>query len=93
MDWNKYFENKLPLVEGKLPPVYDEEQGKYVYPEPDPDYEDPELTETDTYEIEDKEEFYGYVTSCKTCGTKFQAYDENGEAVRNYCPCCGEKLT
>ena len=88
------FDNiRLPLVEGKLPPAYDEEKGEYVYPEPDPDYEDEEMFETDTFEVIDKDEYWGYPTMCKKCGTEFQAYDTNGVVTRNYCPGCGEKLT
>ena len=83
---------KLPLGEGKCPPVYDEEKDEFIYPEPDPDYKDPEERETDKYSIEGKEEYYGYVTFCKVCGTSFQAYNLDGEPVRNYCPGCGQKL-
>ena len=85
------FSSPLPLVEGKCPPVYGKDNGWY-YPEPDPDYKDPEEIETDEYRIEGKEEYYGYVTFCKACGISFQAYDLDGEYVRNYCPGCGTKL-
>ena len=87
------FDNiRLPLVEGKLPPVYDEEKKEYVYPE-EQDYEDPEMIETDKFEVIEKEEYWGYPTRCKKCGTEFQAYDVFEEITRNYCPGCGEKLT
>ena len=86
------FSCPLPLVEGKCPPVYDAEKKEWYYPEPDPDYKDPELIETDTYRIEDKEEYWNYETVCKSCGTRFIAYGEEWDTIRNYCPGCGQKL-
>ena len=84
----------LPLVEGKCPPItrmMEDGQFESCYPEPDPDYEDPEIRETDTYIITDKEEFYDYLIVCKACGTEFMAY-QDGLPVRNYCPFCGKRL-
>ena len=84
----------LPLVEGKCPPITRmREDGQYesCYPEPDPDYKDPEIRETDTYRITDKEEFYNYMTVCNACGAEFIAY-QDGLLVRNYCPFCGKRL-
>lgn len=90
--WNPFHYNKLPLVEGKCPPIYDAEKNEYYYPEPDPDYKDPEMIETDTYYLADKEEYYYYPTVCKGCGTQFQAYDRDNQNIRNYCPGCGNRL-
>ena len=84
----------LPLVEGKCPPITRlgiNGQIESCYPEPDPDYEDPEIRETKKYRITDKEELYNYMTVCKKCGTEFIAYFAT-KLVRNYCPCCGEPL-
>lgn len=86
-----YMYLRPPIVEGKCPPVYDEEKGWY-YPEPDPDYKDPEEIETDTFFVSGKEEYYGYETVCRKCGTRFQARNEESTTIRNYCPGCGEKL-
>ena len=86
------------MVEGKCPPVHEiywengEMKHRWYYPEPDPDYVDPETYETDGYSIEDKDEFYGYVTVCKSCGTRFQAFDKKYENIRSYCPGCGRSL-
>lgn len=80
----------LPLVEGKCPPEQDED-GNWYYPEP-VEYNDPEIMETDSYSVDDKEEFYDYQTTCKNCGTRFIARDPNEELVRNFCPGCGKKL-
>ena len=92
MDWSSFFSCPLPLEEGKCPPVYDKEKKEWIYPEPDPEYKDPQITETGTYSIEDKDEFYNYVTRCKACGTKFIAYDESYKLIGNYCPGCGKEL-
>ena len=85
-------EYMLPMEEGKCPPEYDEEKKEWYYPEPDPDYVDPELVETRYYKITDKEEFYGYVVNCKYCFTQFQAYGKSGKENWSYCPGCGSKL-
>ena len=91
MDWSDFY-CPLPLVEGKCPPVYDPIKKEWYYPEPDPDYVDPEIMETENYSIEDKEEFYNYKTVCKKCGVEFIAHSQVGLLVRNYCPGCGAKL-
>ena len=52
----------------------------------------PAGTRTDTYIIEDKNEYYDYETICMACEGTFIAYDKDGHTVRNYCPCCGAKL-
>ena len=88
----------LPLVEGKCPPVCrlalrdGRFQREWYYPEPDPDWEDPDIYEADNYSQEDKEEYYDYVTVCKACETRFIAYNNAGKRAMNYCPFCGEKL-
>lgn len=91
----KYSPFPLPLAEGKRPPVSTiDESGKRVwyYPEPDPEYRDPEIREEEKYAVEDKDEFWGYVTRCKKCGARFQGYDADYNYVRNFCPGCGERL-
>lgn len=80
---------RLPLIEGKCPPII--EGGKWIYPEPD-NSPDPNIAEYDTYGIEDKDEFYNYVTVCKKCGTRFIAYSDSGDEERSYCPGCGRRL-
>lgn len=88
----------LPLVEGKCPPIsrYALRDGcfqkEWYYPEPDMDWEDPEIYEAENYRQEDKEEFYDYVNVCKTCGTKFIAYNNANKKAMNYCPFCGKKF-
>ena len=89
--WSCPQRSPLPLVEGKCPPEYDPEKKEWYYPEPNWDYKDPEIYETETYKVEDKEEYYGYPTICKACGTEFQAY-QGAEKIRNFCPGCGRKL-
>ena len=82
------------MVEGKCPPITrvgTDGRLESCYPEYDPDYVDPEIRETEDCRIADKEEFYDYVTVCKKCGTEFIAYS-TGKLVRNYCPCCGERI-
>ena len=84
----------LPMVEGKCPPVTRiNENGEWesCYPEPDPDYEDPEIRQEAGYSVEGKEEFYNYKTVCDSCGAEFIAYLDD-ELVRNYCPGCGKRL-
>lgn len=94
----EYSEIPLPVVEGKYPPLHEmyfengEWKHRWHYPEPDPDYKDPEMIETDTYYLADKEEYYYYPTVCKACGTQFQAHDKEEKNVRNYCPGCGKRL-
>ena len=86
----------LPMIEGKCPPISRmRSDGTFesCYPIPNPDYVDDEIYETDTYYHEDKDEFWGYVTRCKKCGTAFQAIDSNHNDVNRYCPGCGAKLT
>ena len=95
MEDGKWVEGRLPLMEGKYPPVTRVRSDGTVescYPVPDPDYKDEEIYETDTYYHEDKDEFWGYVTRCKKCRTEFQAFDVNGDSIINYCPGCGAKL-
>ena len=84
----------LPMVEGKCPPVHavDVEGEYWYYPEPYPDYVDPNIHEYEKYSIEDKDEFYYYVTRCKNCGARFIAYDFDWNETRNYCPGCGKRL-
>ena len=74
-----------PLTEGWIPGAPE----GYI-PEP---YEDPEIYETDTYAVDDKEEFYNYPTTCKHCGTRFIAYSPDTELVHRFCPGCGKELT
>ena len=87
-----------PLEEGKPIPIRRMKliDGKWEMveevPEYDPEWVDPEITETETYWQMGKDEFYYYVIKCKTCGSKFIAYDKGNEAVKNYCPGCGMKL-
>ena len=90
-----YSKLPLPMVEGKCPPVSTvDETGNmiYYYPDPEPDYKDPEVREEDKFAVEDKDEFWGYVTMCKKCGARFQGYDNEYNYVRNFCPGCGERL-
>ena len=90
-EWVPY---RLPLVEGKCPPVscIDENgQAWSRYTEPNPGYVDPEIKEFDMYRIEDVEEFYDYVTVCKNCGTRFIAYQEH-DLILKFCPGCGGRL-
>lgn len=90
----------VPLIEGKCPPICtmvpDQKTGKWEvyskYPEPDPDWKDPEIYEADEYQVEDKDEFYDYVTRCKSCWAEFMAYGKDGKRVNNFCPQCGKKL-
>ena len=82
-----------PLMEGERPgALYYDEEGNLQRREL-PEYEPYEPVVTEKYVINDKEEFYDYMTTCKQCGADFMAYDSSGNAVRNYCPCCGERLT
>ena len=84
----------LPMVEGKCSPVKRlKADGTWesYYPEPTNE-PDENITETETYAIEDKEEFYDYVTKCKKCGTEFIAYFNTSTRTNNYCPHCGGKL-
>ena len=80
----------LPLCEGMCPPCVDED-GNAFYPEPSNE-PDPEIMETEKYAIEDKDEFYDYVTKCKSCGVEFIALIEKHILVRNFCPNCGKAL-
>ena len=85
-----------PLEEGKVPKTYCYGPDGSIYecvPEQE-DYDDPfdgEVGETDTYFLTGREEYWGFETNCKNCGTKFMAYNEN-KNVRNYCPGCGKQL-
>lgn len=80
-----------PLVEGKCPPVKDE-NGNWYYPEP-VKYVDPEIVETREYSVTNKEEYWGYETVCKHCGVRFIAYEkDNYKQVRRFCPGCGTQL-
>ena len=91
----KWVEGFLPMVEGRCPPITRMRRDGVMescYPVPDPDYVDEEIYETETYCHEDKDEFWGYVTRCKKCRTRFQAYDIDWESVNRYCPGCGAKL-
>ena len=85
-----YLMLKPHLVEGKCPPKWDPEKKEWLYPEPVEIYKDPEMIETDSFIVLDKDEYWGYPTQCKKCGAEFQAYDKQGERIRNYCPGCGE---
>ena len=91
------------LTEGEVPPTYSiNENGQLceVIYEPE-DYEnydefEGEISETDTYYLSGKEEYYGFETVCKSCGTRFMARGEDngyGYKVRNYCPGCGKRLS
>ena len=88
-------ERMFPIVEGKMPPVRrmkaDGTWEEY-YPEPNPDYKDPEIYETDTYIHMDKDEMYDYVTKCKACGVAFIARLKWEPLERFYCPGCGKLL-
>ena len=91
-DWTQ---GTLPLVEGKCPPITRmnaEGQIESCYPEYDPDWQDPEIFETDTFFQEEKDEFYDYVTRCKKCRTEFIAYNVDGNRVMKFCPGCGKTL-
>ena len=91
-----------PLTEGEVPPAYSINsigQLCKVIMEPE-DYEDydefdGEISDTDTYYLSGKEEYYGFETVCKDCGTRFMARGEEsgyGYNVRNFCPGCGKRL-
>ena len=85
---------ELPMVEGRCAPItFVDSKGQIWsrYPDPDPDYVDPEIKETDRYSVCGEEEFYDYVVVCKLCGTEFIAYNDN-KPMRRYCPGCGERL-
>ena len=84
-----------PLCEGEVPRHYVYGPSGEIYEEvPDPNYVedydgiDPD---TDTYYLDGREEYWGWVTVCKACGTQFQAFTGD-EGVRNYCPGCGKRL-
>ncbi len=93
-----WVEGILPMIEGRCPPVsrLRKDGNRWIkesmYPVPTPDYEDPEIYETETYSQEEKDEWYAYVTRCKKCNTEFMAYDDSGERIIKFCPGCGEKL-
>ena len=95
----KRVEFREPLQEGKVPKDYtigpDGELYECVPEKTDcTDYFEGREKETETYFLADKDEYWGFVTHCKKCGTEFQAYiGENFEEVRNYCPGCGRRLT
>lgn len=93
LEYAQRLAQRLPCVEGKYPPEWDPEKKEWFYPEQVEIYKDPEKIETDSYIVLDKDEYWGYPTQCKKCGTEFQAYDNKDESIRNYCPGCGEKLT
>lgn len=88
---------KEPLMEGVVPKQYAMGAHGELYEiihEPG-DSVDPYNgleRETDTYFLSGKEEYWGFETICKNCGSMFQAYNKNGESIRNYCPGCGKKL-
>ena len=90
----EFSKTPLPLIEGKFPPVSMWMNGEFVYyyPEPDEDYQDPEIREEEKYRVNDKEEFYNYTTTCLKCGTEFIAYGDKDTLIRNFCPGCGERL-
>ena len=95
MEEGTWIKGMLPLTEGKCPPITRvgiNGEIESCYPIPDPDYVDEEIYETETYSHEDKDEYYGYVTRCKKCGTRFQAFDFDWGSINNYCPGCGERL-
>jgi len=87
----------IPLTEGEYPPyTIMNKDGDIEYRQtvPDPDYVDPEIQEEEMFSVLDKDEFYGYVTKCKSCNVEFIAYDPQNDwaYVRNFCPGCGERL-
>lgn len=96
-----WVKGRLPWVEGKCIPEsildIDSETGQWEhysrYPEPDPDWKDPKIYETDTYYQDHEEMLYDHLIRCKKCGTHFIAYDAEANKVKNYCPGCGTKLT
>lgn len=102
----KYSDHPMPLVEGEAPwvrvMVLDTNTNKFKMQwrqmEPE-DYRwykqdkwEGQIPETDTYELEDKDEFYDFITCCKACSTEFIAYGRNQNPIRNYCPGCGKQL-
>ena len=59
MEEGKWVKGKLPIIEGKCPPITRmgiDGQIESCYPVPDPDYQDEEIYETETFIHEDKEE-------------------------------------
>ena len=103
----KYSDHPMPLTEGEYPwehiRVYDTEEKKWKdqWRQPEEaeikkaeyDRWEGEIPETDTYYLAGREEYWGFETICKKCGTRFQAYDkELKNYVRNFCPGCGKQL-
>ena len=89
-EWTLTPEPSLPLCEGKCPPAVDK-NGKGYYPRPSK-RKDPNVREEEKYSVEDRDEFWDYVTVCKLCGAKFIARDDDYKTIRNFCPGCGERL-
>ena len=92
---------RRPLAEGEVPPDYVMGADGQLYErilDPE-DYTDTDpfegkIPETSTYYLGGKEEYWGFETVCKSCGTRFMAYKDYGYGydVRNYCPGCGKRL-
>ena len=93
-------DHREALTEGEVPKSYHVERDKdgnerlyEIVLEPE-DYntDDDIVRDTETYYLDDEEEYWGFQTVCKACGAKFQAYDSSWHPIRNYCPGCGKKL-
>lgn len=98
----KYSDHPMPLVEGEVPweqvMVLDTNTNKFKLQWRQLEPEEREYLrwegnapETDTYELEEKDEFYDFITYCKACNTEFIAYGTQ-RLIRNYCPGCGRQL-
>lgn len=105
----KYSDHPMPLKEGEYPwehiMAFDAETRTWKnqwrqleeadIKEAEAENWEGETPETDTYYLSGREEYYGFETVCKACGTQFMAYTGKGietKAVRNFCPGCGKKL-
>lgn len=86
-----------PLQEGKVPKDYgmgpDGKLYELIPEESDyDDYFEGREQDTETYFLTGREEYWGFETNCKICGTAFMAYGKDSKEIRNYCPGCGRKL-
>lgn len=91
-----------PLQEGKIPTNYVLGPDGHIYAEipeaQDREEYDPwegQVHDTDTWFLsEGREEYWGFETICKACGTRWMAYKDHSQGynIRNYCPGCGKKL-
>ena len=95
----KRVQYREPLREGEIPKSYTVKDGMlYEIILEESDYKDinkGRVLGTDTWYLsDDKEEYYGFETICKACGTRWMAIKDGYEYdVRNYCPGCGRALT